>query len=204
VLQGRRRETHADVIVGSVQTAVRAGALGLLAQRGLGLVVVDETHHIAAPSYQTILKGVRVFEPDGPRLLGVTATLGRADGLALGDTFDGPPAMGSPGHVRIYDAATNELVDSLDLGIAAGPNHSLTIAKAERAKRQASGEAEPTYQQMTIDGVKFRRPVTPGDTLVFDVEVLQFRRGVCKLRGRALVEGHIAAEAELMASVVDR
>jgi len=57
---------------------------------------------------------------------------------------------------------------------------------------------------MTIDGVKFRRPVTPGDTLVFDVEVLQYRRGVCKLSGRALVEGKLAAEAELMASVVDR
>jgi 3-hydroxymyristoyl/3-hydroxydecanoyl-(acyl carrier protein) dehydratase len=57
---------------------------------------------------------------------------------------------------------------------------------------------------MTIDGVKFRRPVTPGDTLVIDVEVLQFRRGVCKLRGRALVEGRLAAQAELMASVVDR
>jgi UDP-3-O-[3-hydroxymyristoyl] N-acetylglucosamine deacetylase / 3-hydroxyacyl-[acyl-carrier-protein] dehydratase len=57
---------------------------------------------------------------------------------------------------------------------------------------------------MTMDNVKFRRPVTPGDTLVFDLEVLQFRRGVCKMRGRGLVEGKLAAEAELMASIVDR
>lgn len=92
VLQGRRRETSRSVIVGSVQTAVRAGALGLLAGRRPGLVVVDETHHVAARSYQTILRGLGVFNDDGPLLLGVTATLGRADGLALGDTFDGPPA----------------------------------------------------------------------------------------------------------------
>ena len=57
---------------------------------------------------------------------------------------------------------------------------------------------------MTMDNVKFRRPVTPGDTLVFDLEVVQFRRGVCKMRGRGLVDGQVAAEAELMASIVDR
>jgi UDP-3-O-[3-hydroxymyristoyl] N-acetylglucosamine deacetylase/3-hydroxyacyl-[acyl-carrier-protein] dehydratase len=57
---------------------------------------------------------------------------------------------------------------------------------------------------MTIDNVKFRRPVTPGDTLVFDLEVVQRRRGVCKMRGRALVEGRVVTEAEFMASVVDR
>jgi 3-hydroxymyristoyl/3-hydroxydecanoyl-(acyl carrier protein) dehydratase len=57
---------------------------------------------------------------------------------------------------------------------------------------------------MTIDNVKFRQPVTPGDTLVFDLEVVQQRRAVCKMRGRALVEGKVVAEAEFMASIVDR
>jgi UDP-3-O-[3-hydroxymyristoyl] N-acetylglucosamine deacetylase/3-hydroxyacyl-[acyl-carrier-protein] dehydratase len=57
---------------------------------------------------------------------------------------------------------------------------------------------------MTMDNVKFRRPVVPGDTLVFEVEVLQLRRGVCKMRGRGLVEGNVAAEAEFMASIVDK
>jgi UDP-3-O-[3-hydroxymyristoyl] N-acetylglucosamine deacetylase / 3-hydroxyacyl-[acyl-carrier-protein] dehydratase len=57
---------------------------------------------------------------------------------------------------------------------------------------------------MTMDNVKFRKPVTPGDTLVCELEVIQFRRGVCKMRGRGLVEGKLAAEAEFMASIVDR
>jgi UDP-3-O-[3-hydroxymyristoyl] N-acetylglucosamine deacetylase/3-hydroxyacyl-[acyl-carrier-protein] dehydratase len=57
---------------------------------------------------------------------------------------------------------------------------------------------------MTIDNVKFRRPVVPGDTLVFEVEVLQLKRGICKMRGEGRVEGKVAAEAEFMASIVDK
>ncbi|MBM4184891.1 MAG: bifunctional UDP-3-O-[3-hydroxymyristoyl] N-acetylglucosamine deacetylase/3-hydroxyacyl-ACP dehydratase [Gemmatimonadetes bacterium] len=57
---------------------------------------------------------------------------------------------------------------------------------------------------MTMDNVKFRRPVVPGDTLVFELEVLQLRRGVCKMRGEGRVEGKVAAEAEFMASIVDK
>jgi UDP-3-O-[3-hydroxymyristoyl] N-acetylglucosamine deacetylase/3-hydroxyacyl-[acyl-carrier-protein] dehydratase len=57
---------------------------------------------------------------------------------------------------------------------------------------------------MTMDNVKFRRPVVPGDTLVFELEVVQLRRGVAKMRGRGLVEGKVAAEAEFMASIVDK
>jgi UDP-3-O-[3-hydroxymyristoyl] N-acetylglucosamine deacetylase/3-hydroxyacyl-[acyl-carrier-protein] dehydratase len=57
---------------------------------------------------------------------------------------------------------------------------------------------------MTIDGVKFRRPVTPGDTLVLELELVQFRRSIVKLRGCAYVDGALAAEAQLMASIVDK
>jgi beta-hydroxyacyl-ACP dehydratase FabZ len=57
---------------------------------------------------------------------------------------------------------------------------------------------------MTIDAVKFRRPVTPGDTLVLELEVVQTRRDVCKMRGQAFVEGTLAAEAEFMARIMDK
>jgi UDP-3-O-[3-hydroxymyristoyl] N-acetylglucosamine deacetylase / 3-hydroxyacyl-[acyl-carrier-protein] dehydratase len=69
---------------------------------------------------------------------------------------------------------------------------------------QISDADDKVVYFMTIDKVKFRRPVTPGDTLVFDVEAIQQRRGICKMRGRALVEGEVATEAEFMASIVDR
>ena len=55
-----------------------------------------------------------------------------------------------------------------------------------------------------VDKAKFRRTVEPGDRLDLYVEVLHHRSNVWKLRGEASVEGSLCAEAELLASVVDR
>jgi UDP-3-O-[3-hydroxymyristoyl] N-acetylglucosamine deacetylase/3-hydroxyacyl-[acyl-carrier-protein] dehydratase len=57
---------------------------------------------------------------------------------------------------------------------------------------------------MTMDNVKWRRPVTPGDTLVFEVEMLQVRRHTCKMHGKAFVEGQLVSEADFMARIVDK
>jgi UDP-3-O-[3-hydroxymyristoyl] N-acetylglucosamine deacetylase / 3-hydroxyacyl-[acyl-carrier-protein] dehydratase len=57
---------------------------------------------------------------------------------------------------------------------------------------------------MSMDGVKWRRPVTPGDQIRFEVEVLQMRRQVCRMRGVGVVDGNVVAEAEFMARIMDR
>jgi UDP-3-O-[3-hydroxymyristoyl] N-acetylglucosamine deacetylase/3-hydroxyacyl-[acyl-carrier-protein] dehydratase len=57
---------------------------------------------------------------------------------------------------------------------------------------------------MSLDNVKFRRPVVPGDQIRFELEMLQFRGKRCKMRGEAFVDGNKAAEAEMMAQIVDR
>jgi beta-hydroxyacyl-ACP dehydratase FabZ len=57
---------------------------------------------------------------------------------------------------------------------------------------------------MGIDRVKFRKPVVPGDQLLMDVEMLQFRGKVAKMKGTARVEGKVVAEAEMLAGLVDR
>jgi UDP-3-O-[3-hydroxymyristoyl] N-acetylglucosamine deacetylase / 3-hydroxyacyl-[acyl-carrier-protein] dehydratase len=57
---------------------------------------------------------------------------------------------------------------------------------------------------MSMDGVKWRRPVTPGDQIRFEVEMLQVRRQVCKMKGVGYVDGQIATEAEFMAAIMDR
>jgi len=57
---------------------------------------------------------------------------------------------------------------------------------------------------MSLDGVKFRRPVVPGDQLRMEIDILQNRGRTVKLKGVALVDGQIAAEAEMMARIVDR
>lgn len=87
-LQGTTKEYRAPVVVGSVMTAATATTLPLLRMRRWGLIVVDETHHIVAETYMRVLRELGAFEPDGPLVLGVTATLGRADRKALGDVFE--------------------------------------------------------------------------------------------------------------------
>jgi UDP-3-O-[3-hydroxymyristoyl] N-acetylglucosamine deacetylase/3-hydroxyacyl-[acyl-carrier-protein] dehydratase len=57
---------------------------------------------------------------------------------------------------------------------------------------------------MSIDGVKFRRPVVPGDQLRLELAMLQFRGTTCRMRGTAFVDGQVAAEAEMMAAIMDR
>jgi UDP-3-O-[3-hydroxymyristoyl] N-acetylglucosamine deacetylase / 3-hydroxyacyl-[acyl-carrier-protein] dehydratase len=57
---------------------------------------------------------------------------------------------------------------------------------------------------MSLDNVKFRRPVLPGDQLRCELEMLQNRGRTCRMKGVAYVEGQVVAEAEMMARVVDR
>lgn len=57
---------------------------------------------------------------------------------------------------------------------------------------------------MSLDKVKWRRPVVPGDQIRFELEVLQIRGATSRMRGVALVDGGVVAEAEMMARVVDR
>jgi len=56
---------------------------------------------------------------------------------------------------------------------------------------------------MGIDGVKFRKPVLPGDQLVMEVKVLQLKGRICKMRGEAFVDGQKVAEAEFMSMLMD-
>ncbi len=56
---------------------------------------------------------------------------------------------------------------------------------------------------MSIDGVKFRKPVVPGDQIVMEVKVISLKRKIAKLRGEAFVEGQKVAEAEFMSMLID-
>jgi len=54
---------------------------------------------------------------------------------------------------------------------------------------------------MSIDKCKFRRKVVPGDVLEMHVEVLRSSKKIWKFRGVAMVEGEVAAEAEIVAMI---
>jgi len=87
-LQGKVKQYRAEVVVGSIQTASTKATLTLLKLRRWGLIVIDETHHAAAESYLRVLRELGAFDGDGPLVLGVTATLDRGDGRALGEIFE--------------------------------------------------------------------------------------------------------------------
>jgi len=55
-----------------------------------------------------------------------------------------------------------------------------------------------------IERAKFRRPVTPGDQLRIEIDVLSFRPRAGRIAGRALVDGKLACEATLTCQVVPR
>jgi 3-hydroxyacyl-[acyl-carrier-protein] dehydratase/UDP-3-O-[3-hydroxymyristoyl] N-acetylglucosamine deacetylase/3-hydroxyacyl-[acyl-carrier-protein] dehydratase len=53
-----------------------------------------------------------------------------------------------------------------------------------------------------IENAKFRRPVVPGDQLNIEAEILKLKGKYCLLKGRATVEGEVAAEGEMIASLL--
>lgn len=89
VEQAARRAAPMDsIVIGSVPTlgGPRCRRWEYLGE--WGLVVLDEAHHAAADTYQRALARAGCFRPDGPYLVGFTATPQRADGVGLGHIFD--------------------------------------------------------------------------------------------------------------------
>lgn len=52
-----------------------------------------------------------------------------------------------------------------------------------------------------IDGARFKRPVEPGDQLILEATIDRTKAGIYKYKGRALVDGLVVAEAELMCTM---
>ncbi len=55
-----------------------------------------------------------------------------------------------------------------------------------------------------IDKCRFRRPVVPGDQVIFDVEVLSIKRSFGKLHGKATVDGELVCEATMLSAMTER
>lgn len=87
-VKAETRQVHADVMVCSVQTLARGKALRQIwaaeeTNGKVGLIITDECHHAAAPSYGKVYDAF----PDALQL-GVTATMARGDRLGLGDVWE--------------------------------------------------------------------------------------------------------------------
>jgi len=71
------------------------------------------------------------------------------------------------------------------------------LSLPERAEKGG----EKTLFFMSMDKVKFRKPVVPGDQIVFELRPLRTGTRVWKLAGKAYVDGELVAEAELVATL---
>ncbi|MDO4184345.1 MAG: 3-hydroxyacyl-ACP dehydratase FabZ [Rhodospirillales bacterium] len=60
----------------------------------------------------------------------------------------------------------------------------------------------PDVLFMSIDGVKFRKPVKPGDQLKMHVEKVQSRRNVYVFKGKTMVDDKVVSEAEFTAMIL--
>lgn len=69
------------------------------------------------------------------------------------------------------------------------------------SSNEEKGENDVVYF-MSIENAKFRKPVTPGDTLELHVEAVQNRGTVWKFVGTGIVNGKKVAEAEFSAMFV--
>jgi 3-hydroxyacyl-[acyl-carrier-protein] dehydratase len=57
---------------------------------------------------------------------------------------------------------------------------------------------------MSIDKAKFRKPVRPGDRLVYKVSTIKHKGKIWHLKGEAYVDDELVSEAELKAMIVDK
>ena len=70
------------------------------------------------------------------------------------------------------------------------------------ASGENAGDKKISVLFMWIDGVKFRKPVKPGDQLRMHVEKVQARRNVFVFRGKSMVDDKVVSEAEFTAMIV--
>lgn len=55
-----------------------------------------------------------------------------------------------------------------------------------------------------VENARFKKPVIPGDVVEFRLELLAMKKGICKMKGEAFVDGKVVCSAEMIASVVPK
>jgi 3-hydroxyacyl-[acyl-carrier-protein] dehydratase len=94
-----------------------------------------------------------------------------------------------PGHYPHHPVMPGVMI------IEAMAQAALLISSSDKESKK---DDNTVYYFVGIDGARFKRPVVPGDQLIFKVEILRVLRGLWKFKGVAEVDGQLAAEAELM------
>lgn len=173
ILAGEK-PSDAMIQVASIQTYIRRDPLA-----DVGLVVIDEAHHVRAESYQSL----RVQHPDAC-FLGLTATPFRLDGRGLG-TFFGR---------LVVAATTKQLCDDGTLAkprVFSHPPPDLKGVRVAHGEYDAAGLAEKLNTQEHIgDMVKTWQDRANGGRTVIYAVTIEHSRAICA----AFAAAGIAAE----------
>lgn len=181
-IKASENEITADVMVCSVQTLAvvrrREHLSDTQALYGkVGLIITDECHHGAAPTYRTIYQAF----PDALNL-GVTATLARGDGVGLGGVWDdvvyrkSPLWMISKGYLVDVKAQTVRL--GFDLGSVKTSRGDYRAADLGRALEEA--HADEAIAQAYVEHAKDRPGVvfTPTVATAYETAESLNHRGI--------------------------
>ena len=57
---------------------------------------------------------------------------------------------------------------------------------------------------VAIDNARFKKPVIPGDTIRFELELLTLRKNICKMAGKGIVDGKVVCSADMIAGIVPK
>ena len=105
LMDGQTSPSAYDHLFAMIQTLSSRQLVGKLGPGYWAMVVVDEAHHVPAPTFDAFVREIRPA-----RLLGLTATPERADGRSLNMYFDARPD-GSPAcSLRLWDALEQQLL----------------------------------------------------------------------------------------------
>lgn len=78
------------------------------------------------------------------------------------------------------------------------------LAFRSMSENDQEGVNDKVVYFMSIDKAKFRKPVVPGDKLVYKLDVLKHRGNIWVLEGKAFVDDEVVAQAELKAMITDK
>jgi UDP-3-O-[3-hydroxymyristoyl] N-acetylglucosamine deacetylase / 3-hydroxyacyl-[acyl-carrier-protein] dehydratase len=67
-----------------------------------------------------------------------------------------------------------------------------------------NGSSDKILYLAGVDNARFRRPITPGDQIRFEIDVIFDRGKIAKIHGKALVDGQIAVEADITCAFVEK
>jgi UDP-3-O-[3-hydroxymyristoyl] N-acetylglucosamine deacetylase/3-hydroxyacyl-[acyl-carrier-protein] dehydratase len=146
--------------------------------RGPTVIGIDEIMKVLPHRYPFLLVD-RILEQDGKRAVGIKNV-----------TINEPFFQGHfPGHPVMPGVLIIEAMAQVGGFVLLG--------------HVKDREAKVVYFT-SLDNVKWRRPVRPGDQLRFEVELTQIRGVAARLKGVALVDGTVVAEADMSAMLRDR